>query len=92
MVGFTHKTNPLGEARAAFAMGWRIPSEGLTSVTKGKTEGNCGKQENILVEVPYCKGVVFRGQYTETLTIFDTILNIIYDFLLCSILPTTSHC
>ena len=73
-------------------MGWQIPSEGLTSITKGKTEGNCGKQANILVAVPYCKGVVFRGQYTETLTIFDTILNIIYDFLLCSILPTTSHC
>ena len=49
-------------------MGWQIPSEDLTSIIKGKTEGNYGKQANILVAVPYCKGVVFCGQYTETLT------------------------
>ena len=45
-VGFTHKTNPLGEARAAGAMTWRKPSEGLTTTTKGKKKGNCGKKEN----------------------------------------------
>ena len=57
-VGFTHKTNPLGEARAAGAMVWRNFSEGLTSTTKGKKEGNCRKQANFFVAVAYDKGVV----------------------------------
>ena len=57
-VGFTHKRNPLGEAHAAGAIVWQKPSEGLTSTTKGKKEGNCGKKANFLVAVAYGKGAV----------------------------------
>ena len=67
-VGFIHKINPLKEARAAGGMAWRKPSEGFNSTTRGKKEGNCGKQANFLVAVSYDKGVVCCEQYTETLT------------------------
>ena len=67
-VRFTDKTNPLGEACAAGAMTWRKPSEGIASTTKGKKEGNCGKQAHFLVTVAYDKGLVCCKQYTETLT------------------------
>ena len=67
-VGFTHKTNPPGEARVAGAMAWRKPSESFTSTTKAKKEGNCGKQVNFLVAVTYDQGGVCCEQYTETIT------------------------
>ena len=67
-VGFTHKTNLLGEARAAGAMAWRKPCEGLAYSTKGKKEGSGGKQAHFLVAIAYSKGVVCCEQYTETLT------------------------
>ena len=47
---------------------WRKPSKGLTSTTKGKKEGDCGKQANFSVEVAFDKGVVCCEQYTDTLT------------------------
>lgn len=67
-VGFAHKTNPLGEARAPGGMTWRKPQEGLTITTKGKKEGSNGKMANFFVAIAYNKGVVMCKQYPWTVT------------------------
>ena len=67
-VGFTHKTNPLSEARCEGSMAWRKPCEGLTLTSKGKKAGTSGRQANFFVAISYDKGVVCCEQYTETLT------------------------
>ena len=57
-VGFAHKPNPAGEARAVTSMTWRRPDEGLKITTKGRKEGSGGKVANFFVAVSYDKGVV----------------------------------
>ena len=57
-VGFAHKSNPAGEARAVSSMTWRKPDEGLEITTKGRKEGSGGKMANFFVAVSYNKGVV----------------------------------
>jgi len=57
-VGFAHKTNPCGEARATSSMTWRKPSEGLRVTTKGKKEGSGGRMANFFVGISFSKGVV----------------------------------
>ena len=39
-VSFSHKTNPLNEARSIDTMAWRKPKKGLTLSSKGKKESN----------------------------------------------------
>ena len=67
-VGFAHKTNPHGEARAHGTMQWRKANEGLSRTCKGKKEGSGGKMANFYVAVAYNKGVVLCEQYTWTPT------------------------
>lgn len=67
-VGFAHKTNPHGEARAAGTMQWRKPNEGLSRTTKGKKEGSGGKMAHFYVAISYNKGVVMCKQYTWRVT------------------------
>jgi hypothetical protein len=67
-VGFAHKFNPLGEARAAGTMAWRKPKEGLSRTTKGKKEGVGGKMANFFVAIAHGKGVVMCQQYPWTVT------------------------
>ena len=57
-VGFAHKYNPMGEARAVSSMAWRRPDEGLTITTKGRKEGSGGKMANFFVAISYGRGVV----------------------------------
>ena len=66
-VGFTHKSNPAGEARAVSSMTWRRPDEGLKITTKGRKEGSGGKMANFFVGISYNKGVVMCHNYTWTI-------------------------
>lgn len=63
--GFTHKTNPHGEARATKTMAWRKKSEGLDALctTKGKRAGTGGRMANFMVAISPNKGVVLCHQY-----------------------------
>lgn len=67
-VGFGHKRNPLGEARAPGGMTWRKPKEGLSITTKGKKEGSNGKMANFFVAIAYDRGVVMCKQVPWTVT------------------------
>jgi len=57
-VGFAHKINPCGEARATSSMTWRKASEGLRVTTKGKKEGSGGRMANFFVGILHRHGVV----------------------------------
>lgn len=67
-VGFAHKRNPHGEARATGTMAWRKPKEGLRRTTKGRKEGSGGKMAHFFVAIAYNKGTVLCKQYTDRLT------------------------
>ena len=64
-VGFTHKYNPSGQARAPRTMAWRRPNEGLKykCTAKGSHEGTGGKVAHFFVAIAYGKGVVLCEQY-----------------------------
>ena len=62
-IGFAHKSNPAGEARAVSSMAWRQPDEGLQFTTKGRKEGSGGKVVNFFVAIAYNKGVVMCHQH-----------------------------
>ena len=66
-VGFSHKSNPAGEARAVTSMTWRRPDEGLKITTKGRKEGSGGKVAKFFVAVSYGKGVVMCHHHTWTI-------------------------
>jgi len=57
-VGFAHKINPCGEARATSSMTWRKASEGPRVTTKGKKEGSGGRMANFFVGILHRHGVV----------------------------------
>lgn len=65
-VGFSHKSDPAGEARAVSSMTWRRHDEGLQITTKGRKEGN-GKVAKFFVAVAYKKGVVMCHHHTWTI-------------------------
>ena len=67
-VGFAHKRNPNGEARAAGAMTWRLPKEGLQRTTKGKKEGSGGKMANFFVGIAHDRGTVLCEHMETKLT------------------------
>ena len=66
-VGFSHKKNPAGEARAVTSMTWRRPDEGLQITTKGRKEGSGGKVAKFFVAVAYGKGVVMCHHHEWTI-------------------------
>lgn len=67
-VGFGHKSNPHGEARATSTMTWRKPKEGLQRTTKGKKEGSGGRMAHFFVGISHQKGVVLCERYECKLT------------------------
>ena len=67
-VGFAHKGNPHGEARAAGSMTWRLPREGLQCSTKGKKEGSGGRMANFFVGISHDSGTILCEQMETKLT------------------------
>ena len=57
-IGFAHKSNPHGEARATGIMAWRKPNEGLSRTKKGGKEGSGGKMTHFHAGIAYDKGIV----------------------------------
>ena len=64
-VSFTHKYNPLDQARAPKTMAWRRPNEGLKykCTAKGSHEGTGGKVAHFIAAIAYGKGFVLCEQY-----------------------------
>lgn len=65
--GFTHKRNPLDQARAPKVRVWRKKSEGLAPgcIAKGRKEGTGGKVLRLMVAVSYNKGVICYEPYEK---------------------------
>ena len=67
-VGFAHKRNPAGEARAVSSMTWRRRQEGLQMITKGRKEDSAGKMANFFVAISYGRGVVMCHHHEWKIT------------------------
>ena len=69
-VSFTHKYNPMDQARAPKKKLWRKKSERLAPglTTKSNNIGVGGKQAHFLVAVAYKKGVILCEQYHGRMT------------------------
>lgn len=69
-VGFTHKYNPLNDARTTKTMSWRKSSEGLIRecTTRGKKEGSAGRIAKFVVAIAHNKGVICCEQYMEKMS------------------------
>ena len=65
--GFIHKTNPYQDALACRGKIWRTKSEGLSQhcTSKGKKEGNGGRQAKFFVAISYDQGVILAHQYDK---------------------------
>ena len=57
-IGFTHKYNPMDDAKSSGPHGWRKCNEGLSITAKGKKEGTGGRKAYLFVGISYTKGVV----------------------------------
>jgi hypothetical protein len=64
-VGFTHKTNPMDQAKSPQTMTWRRPSDGLTfeRTAKGSHEGTGGRVAHFMCAMAYGKGMILAEQY-----------------------------
>ena len=65
VVGFTHKYNPMEDAKSSGSHSWWKCNEGLSIIAKGKKEGMDGRTAHFFVRISYTKGVVLCEQYFE---------------------------
>ena len=62
---FTHKINPLDQARASRALAWRKPGQGFDFgfTGNGNHEGTGGNVAHFMAAIAYGKGVIAAEQY-----------------------------
>ena len=64
-VGFTHKVNPMDQAKSPHTMAWRRPSDGLSfgRTARGSNEGTGGSVAHFICAMAYGKGMILAEQY-----------------------------